>query len=70
MVLYTYVLAYMSRSLVILFLVKNAGINEFLTLFNIYEWIQLTGFCVQETIISMIYMWQAVKLPKEVFFCK
>lgn len=50
----------------ILFLGNNAGVDEFLAPFNVYERIQLTGFCVQETIMSMIYMWEAVKLSKEV----
>lgn len=50
----------------ILFLGNNAGVEEFLAPFNVYERIQLTGFCVQETIISVIYMWEAVKLSKEV----
>ncbi|KAF3389777.1 hypothetical protein DPV78_011695 [Talaromyces pinophilus] len=50
----------------ILFLGNNAGVEEFLAPFNVYERIQLTGFCVQETIISAIYMWEAVKLSKDV----
>jgi hypothetical protein len=50
----------------ILFLGNNAGVEEFLAPFNVYERIQLTGFCFQETIISAIYMWEAVKLSKDV----
>lgn len=70
MVLYMIIFNFFSLHVpvTILFLGNNAGVDEFLAPFNVYERIQLTGFCVQETIISMIYMWQAVKLPKEVVF--
>lgn len=44
----------------ILFLGSNLGVKSFVTPFNIYERIQLTGFAVQETIISALYIWEAM----------
>ncbi|KAJ5657687.1 uncharacterized protein N7484_001336 [Penicillium longicatenatum] len=44
----------------ILFLGSNHGVDSFVTPFNIYERIQLTGFSIQETIISALYIWETV----------
>ncbi|KAJ5219061.1 uncharacterized protein N7498_001160 [Penicillium cinerascens] len=44
----------------VLFLGSNHGVNEFIEPFNIYERVQLTGFSLQETIISALYIWEAV----------
>ncbi|KAJ5752087.1 hypothetical protein N7520_009004 [Penicillium odoratum] len=44
----------------ILFLGGNHGVESFVTPFNIYERIQLTGFSLQETLISAIYIWETV----------
>ncbi|KAJ5738111.1 hypothetical protein N7493_001266 [Penicillium malachiteum] len=44
----------------ILFLGSNHGVTSFITPFNIYERVQLTGFSVQETLISALYIWETV----------
>ncbi|KAJ5099018.1 hypothetical protein N7532_006019 [Penicillium argentinense] len=44
----------------ILFLGSNHGVNSFIAPFNIYERVQLTGFSVQETIISALYIWETL----------
>lgn len=44
----------------ILFLGSNHGVTGFIAPFNIYERIQLTGFSVQETIISSLYIWETL----------
>lgn len=54
----------------ILFLGSNHGVNNFVTPFNIYERIQLTGFSVQETIISGLYIWEAMTGLKPVLAIK
>ena len=43
----------------VLFLGSNHGVREFIEPFNIYERVQLTGFSLQETIISALYIWEA-----------
>jgi len=42
----------------VLFLGSNHGVSSFISPFNIYERVQLTGFSVQETIISALYIWE------------
>ncbi|KAJ5122105.1 hypothetical protein N7448_003235 [Penicillium atrosanguineum] len=44
----------------ILFLGSNHGVSKFVVPFNIYERVQLTGFSVQETIISGLYIWETM----------
>ncbi|KAJ5903444.1 hypothetical protein N7504_005827 [Penicillium tannophilum] len=44
----------------VLFLGSNHGVDSFITPFNIYERVQLTGFSLQETIISALYIWETV----------
>lgn len=44
----------------VLFLGSNDGVESFVAPFNIYERIQLTGFSVQETIISGLYIWETL----------
>lgn len=44
----------------ILFLGSNSGVQNFVAPFNIYERVQLTGFSVQETIISSLYIWETL----------
>lgn len=44
----------------VLFLGSNHGVSEFVEPFNIYERVQLTGFSLQETIISALYIWEAI----------
>lgn len=41
--------------------------QRFLTAFNIFEKLQMTGFCVQEFIISGIYVWATLKLLRPVY---
>ncbi|KAA8645315.1 uncharacterized protein ATNIH1004_006734 [Aspergillus tanneri] len=43
----------------ILFLGSNLDDRRFAGPFNIYEKIQLAGFCIQEIIISGLYIWEA-----------
>lgn len=44
----------------VLFLGSNHGVDSWITPFNIYERVQLTGFSVQETLISTLYIWETV----------
>ncbi|KAJ5726212.1 uncharacterized protein N7483_007569 [Penicillium malachiteum] len=44
----------------VLFLRSNHGATSFIRPFNIYERVQLTGFSVQETLISALYIWETV----------
>ncbi|KAJ5678155.1 uncharacterized protein N7477_003788 [Penicillium maclennaniae] len=44
----------------ILWLGSNHGVAKFVVPFNIYERVQLTGFSVQETIISGLYIWETM----------
>ncbi|KAJ5613734.1 hypothetical protein N7528_007388 [Penicillium herquei] len=44
----------------VLFLGSNHGVTSFIKPFNIYERVQLTGFSVQETLISALYIWETV----------
>ena len=44
----------------ILFLGSNHGVTNFVVPFNIYERVQLTGFSIQETIISGLYIWETM----------
>lgn len=41
--------------------------GHFLTAFNIFEKLQMTGFCVQEFIISGIYVWATLRLLRPVY---
>ena len=54
----------------VLFLGSNLGDDRFVTPFNIYERIQLTGFAVQETIISGLYIWEALTSLKPILAMK
>jgi hypothetical protein len=54
----------------ILFLGSNHGVDSFVTPFNIYERIQLTGFSIQETIISALYIWETVTGLRPVLLLK
>ena len=55
----------------VLFLGSNAGNPKpFLKPFIIYEKIQLTGFCIQEFIISGLYIWEAMHALKPVLAIK
>lgn len=51
----------------ILFFGENLGYLPFLPAFNIYERLQLTGFCLQESIISGLYIWEGSRALKPVF---
>ncbi|KAJ9419843.1 hypothetical protein FOXG_15999 [Fusarium oxysporum f. sp. lycopersici 4287] len=52
----------------ILFLGSNTKESgRFLGAFNIYERIQLAGFCIQETIISGLYIWETARGLKPIF---
>ena len=42
----------------------NLGYTPFSTVYNIYEKIQVTGFCIQEFIISGIYIFETRRLIK------
>ncbi|KAJ5113916.1 hypothetical protein N7456_002450 [Penicillium angulare] len=44
----------------ILFLGSNHGVSSWVSPFNIYERVQLTGFSVQEIIISTLYIWETL----------
>jgi hypothetical protein len=44
----------------ILYLGSNHGVSRFTAPFDIYERVQLTGFSVQETIISALYIWETM----------
>ncbi|OJJ35823.1 hypothetical protein ASPWEDRAFT_79182, partial [Aspergillus wentii DTO 134E9] len=54
----------------ILFLGSNAGDERFLKPFNVYEKIQLAGFCAQEIVISGLYIYEAATSLKPVFQVK
>jgi hypothetical protein len=55
----------------VLFLGSNAGNpGPFLEPFIIYEKIQLTGFCIQEFIISGLYIWEATHALRPVLAIK
>lgn len=55
----------------VLFLGSNAGSSAiFLKPFIIYEKIQLTGFCIQEFIISGLYIWETIHALKPVLMIK
>lgn len=54
----------------ILFLGSNRGVERFVDTFNIYERIQLTGFAVQETIISALYIWETMTSLRPVLALK
>jgi uncharacterized membrane protein len=47
---------------VLLFGSVSENPNTFATGYNIMERIQLIGFCIQETILSGIYVWEVAKL--------
>ncbi|KAJ6020779.1 hypothetical protein N7540_006283 [Penicillium herquei] len=44
----------------VLFLGSNHGVTSFIKPFNTTERVQLTGFSVQETLISALYIWETV----------
>jgi hypothetical protein len=44
----------------VLYLGSNHGVSRFMAPFDIYERVQLTGFSVQETIISALYIWETM----------
>ncbi|KAF7589047.1 hypothetical protein BBP40_004835 [Aspergillus hancockii] len=50
----------------ILFFGSNLGDHRFVRPFEIYEKIQLTGFSVQEIIISGLYIWEASRALKPI----
>ncbi|MCJ1336903.1 hypothetical protein MMC09_002181 [Bachmanniomyces sp. S44760] len=39
-------------------------------MFNVMERVQLTGFCVQECIISTVYLWATVKMMRSIYHTK
>ncbi|KAM0553035.1 hypothetical protein ACHAPJ_007581 [Fusarium lateritium] len=52
----------------ILFLGSNTKhSSRFIGAFNVYERIQLAGFCIQETIISCLYIWETARGLKPIF---
>ncbi|KAG8362111.1 hypothetical protein FVEN_g347 [Fusarium venenatum] len=52
----------------VLFLGSNtAHSSHFIGAFNVYERIQLAGFCIQETIISGLYIWETARGLKPIF---
>jgi hypothetical protein len=52
----------------ILFLGSNTvHSSRFIGPFNVYERIQLAGFCIQETIISGLYIWETARGLKPIF---
>lgn len=54
----------------ILFIGSNTGDDHFVKPFNIYEKIQLAGFCAQEIIISAVYIWEATTALRPVLALK
>lgn len=54
----------------VLFLGSNLGGENLLKPFIIYEKIQLTGFCIQEFIISGLYIWETIHALKPVLMMK
>ncbi|KAI9046028.1 uncharacterized protein KD926_005975 [Aspergillus affinis] len=54
----------------ILFIGSNAGDDRMVKPFNIYEKVQLAGFCVQEILISAIYIWEATAVLRPVLAAK
>ena len=54
----------------ILFLGSNHGVNNFVAPFNVYERIQLAGFSIQETIISSLYIWEAMTTLRPILAMK
>lgn len=54
----------------ILFLGSNHGVDSFITPFNIFERVQLTGFSLQETIISALYIWETLTGLRPVLLLK
>ncbi|KAF5020129.1 hypothetical protein F66182_7840 [Fusarium sp. NRRL 66182] len=55
----------------ILFLGSNTrDSSRYLEAFNVYERIQLAGFCIQETIISGLYIWETSRGLKPIFAVK
>lgn len=54
----------------ILFLGSNHGVDSFITPFNIFERVQLTGFSLQETIISALYIWETITGLRPVLLLK
>ncbi|KAH8588444.1 hypothetical protein B0O99DRAFT_655954 [Bisporella sp. PMI_857] len=54
----------------VLFLGSNLGNDNLLKPFIIYEKIQLTGFCIQEFIISGLYIWETIHALKPVLAIK
>ncbi|KAJ4117281.1 hypothetical protein NW765_010698 [Fusarium oxysporum] len=52
----------------VLFLGSNTKHSaHFIGAFNVYERIQLAGFCIQETIISGLYIWETSRGLKPIF---
>lgn len=53
----------------VLFLMSNTQRYEsrFIGPFNVYERIQLAGFCIQETVISGLYIWETARGLKPIF---
>lgn len=52
----------------VLFLGSNTAHSSlFIGPFNVYERIQLAGFCIQETIISGLYIWETARGLKPIF---
>ncbi|KAJ6110032.1 hypothetical protein N7486_002267 [Penicillium sp. IBT 16267x] len=54
----------------VLFLGSNHGVDSWIAPFNIYERVQLTGFSVQETIISALYIWETMTGLRPVLLLK
>jgi len=52
----------------VLFLGSNTKhSSHFIGAFNVYERLQLAGFCIQETIISGLYIWETSRGLKPIF---
>jgi hypothetical protein len=54
----------------VLFLGINRGLHSMDEPFNIYERIQLAGFAVQETLISGLYIWEAMTTLRPILALK
>jgi hypothetical protein len=54
----------------VLFLAINRGIHNLDEPFNIYERIQLAGFAIQETILSGLYIWEAMTTLRPILAIK
>ena len=46
---------------------SNASYNKYLKPFNVVEKLQMTAFCIQEFIISGVYVWSTLRLLRPVY---